>query len=125
MAKQTVAILGASTNRDKFGNKSVRAHLRQGYEVFPVNPKASEIEGLPCFPSLDAIPGPVDRVSVYLPPELGLATIDAIASKRPKEVWLNPGAESEALIRAGKERGLNMIVACSIVDLGMSPRELD
>lgn len=125
MSKPTVAILGASTNRDKFGNKSVRAHLRQGYDVFPVNPKASKIEGLPCFPSLDDIPGPVDRVSVYLPPELGLATIDAIAAKRPKEVWLNPGAESEALIRAGKERGLNMIVACSIVDLGMSPRELD
>ena len=42
MSQPTVAIIGASTDRSKFGNKSVRAHLQQGYEVFPVNPKGGE-----------------------------------------------------------------------------------
>jgi predicted CoA-binding protein len=123
MAKPTVAILGASTNRDKYGNKSVRAHAKAGYEVYPVNPKGDEIEGFPAYSSIADVPEPLDRVSMYLPPALGLKELPAIAAKRPKEVWLNPGAESEELIQQGRALGLNMIVACSIVDLGMSPRQ--
>lgn len=125
MSKPTVAILGASTNREKFGNKSVRAHLKRGYHVYPVNPRASEVEGLACYPSIDAIPGEIHRVSVYLPPEMGLEIIEAVAARQPKEVWLNPGAESEALIQRARSLGLNVIVACSIVDLGMTPSQVD
>lgn len=124
MSKRTVAVLGASTNQDKFGNKSVRAHLRAGYQVFPVNPRAEEVEGLRCYASISDVPDPIDRVTFYLPPELGIEVIEAVARKMPKEVWLNPGAESHALIQRGKELGLNMIVSCSIVDLGMTPRDL-
>lgn len=120
--KPTVAILGASTNQEKFGNKSVRAHQRAGYEVFPVNPRAREIEGLKCYASLRDVPDPIDRVSVYLPPELGMEELAAIAEKRPGEVWLNPGAESSELVEKGRELGLNIIVGCSIVDVGQRPR---
>ena len=49
MSKPTVAVVGASADRRKFGNKSVRAHLAQGYDVYPVNPKAGEVEGLNCL----------------------------------------------------------------------------
>ncbi|MFO0949376.1 MAG: CoA-binding protein [Planctomycetota bacterium] len=125
MSKPTVAILGASTSREKFGNKSVRAHLRKGYTVYPVNPRASEVEGLPCYPSIEAIPGPIDRVSFYLPPEMGLEVIELVAAKNPKEVWLNPGTESNALIQRARDLGLNVIVACSIVDLGLTPSQVD
>jgi predicted CoA-binding protein len=125
MSKPTVAILGASANRSKFGNKSVRAHLRQGYEVYPVNPREATIEGLKVYPSLDDVPEPLDRVSVYLPPDVGMSVLEAIAKKRPKELWLNPGAESDALIQKAKSLGLHVIVACSIVDLGTSPHEFD
>lgn len=124
MSKPTVAILGASTNRDKYGNKSVRAHLQSGYEVFPVNPRAEQIEGVKCYPSIADVPEPLDRVSFYLPPALGLQVIDDVAKKNPKEVWLNPGAESEALIRRAEELGLNVVVACSIIDVGVSPSRL-
>jgi hypothetical protein len=123
MSKPTVAILGASADRSKYGNKSVRAHLRAGYEVFPINLKADSIEGLPSYTSLADLPGPVDRISVYLAPPLGVRHLEAIAACGPKEVWLNPGAESNELLAKGRELGLKMIAGCSIVDLGLSPRQ--
>ena len=126
MPRPTVAILGASADRSKFGNKSVRAHARQGYQVYPVNPKGGEIEGLPVFRSLDEVPVEhLDRISVYLPPHIGLSLLDQIAAKGCDELYLNPGSESEELIRQARSRGLNVIVACSIVDVGVSPHELD
>lgn len=123
--KPTVVILGASADRAKFGNKSVRAHALAGYKVYPVNPKGGVIEGLTCLSSLDQAPGPVDRISVYLPPALGLSELDRMAALRPKEVWLNPGAESSELIQAGRAKGLTMIAACSIVALGLSPSQFN
>lgn len=123
-ARPTVAILGASRDRRKYGNKSVRAHCTAGYRVFPVNPHAAEIEGLPCCPSLADLPIPqVDRVSVYLPPETGIALLEAIAAARPREVWFNPGSGSAAIRRMAQQLGLNAIEGCSIVALGLSPAD--
>ena len=125
MSKPTVAILGASANRAKFGNKSVRAHLAQGYDVYPVNPKGGEIEGLPAYLSLADVPvDRLDRISVYLPPAAGLQMLPEIVAKGCAELWLNPGAESDDLVSAARAAGLETIVACSIVDVGMSPDEL-
>lgn len=121
---KTVAILGASADQSKFGNKSLRAHLRQGYTVYPVNPKGGVIEGLPVYQKLADVPEPkLDRISVYLPPAVGLAMIQEIADKGCQELWLNPGSESPELIAAAEAHGLNVIVACSIVNLGASPAE--
>ena len=92
MPRPTVAILGASADRSKYGNKSLRAHARAGYEVFPVNPNADEVEGLEAYPTLDDLPvARLDRVSVYVRPEVLLGLLDAIARKSPAEVWLNRG----------------------------------
>lgn len=121
---KTVAILGASADQAKYGNKSLRAHLRQGYIVYPVNPKGGVIEGLPVYQRLADVPGKLDRISVYLPPQVGLSLLNEIADKGCRELWLNPGSESPELIAAAEARGLNVIVACSIVDLGMSPATL-
>lgn len=121
---KTVAILGASADQSKFGNKSLRAHLRQGYTVYPVNPKGGVIEGLPVYQKLADVPEPqLDRISVYLPPAVGLAMINEIADKGCQELWLNPGSESPELIAAAEAHGLHVIVACSIVNLGASPAE--
>ncbi len=119
--KPTVAILGASEDRQKFGNKSVRAHLKQGYDVYPVNPRASEIEGLKTYAKLADVPVPLDRVSVYLPPPIVLKTLDEIAAKGCRELWLNPGTDSPEVVEKARSLGLDPIVACSIVDLGVSP----
>ena len=122
----SVAILGASADRSKFGNKAVRAFLTQGYDVYPVNPKGGDVEGLPAYKSLAEIPAEVklDRISVYLPPAIGLKTLPEIANRGCRELWLNPGSESDELVAAAEQQGLNVIQACSIVAIGVSPHNL-
>lgn len=124
-SRPTVAVVGASRDRSKFGNISVRAHLQQGYEVFPVNPHADEVEGLPAFESLSDVPAAnLDRVTVYLPPHLTLELLDEIKDVAPAEVWLNPGSSDEDVRARAEQLGIEIIEACSIVDLGISPRSV-
>ena len=122
----SVAILGASADRSKFGNKAVRAFLAKGYDVYPVNPKGGEVEGLPVYKSLAEIPADVklDRISVYLPPAVGLKALPHIAARGCGELWLNPGTESDELVAAAEKQGLNVVQACSIVGIGVSPHNL-
>jgi predicted CoA-binding protein len=121
MEKSTIAIIGASSDRSKFGNKAVRAFLKRGWDVYPVNPKGGEIEGLKAYPSLKEIPVALNRVSVYLPPERTLKMLDEISVKMCDELWLNPGSESPEVIHRAQELGLEPISACSIVDIGENP----
>ena len=123
MEKKTVAIVGASADRSKYGNKSVRAHLKQGWEVYPVNPKGGEIEGLKVYTSLAEIPVKLDRVTLYLPPAIGLKTLPAIVAANPGELFVNPGAESDELVAEAQRLDLDPILACSIMDLGTTPAE--
>lgn len=118
-----VAILGASSERRKFGNKSVRAHAQAGYTVYPVNPKESEVEGLRAYPTLADLPEPVERISVYLPPAVTLTLLPAIVAANPRQVWFNPGAADAAVLAEAKRLGLPAIDGCSIVDLGLSPSQ--
>jgi len=123
MHKKTVAVIGASADRGKYGNKSVRAHLRAGWEVYPVNPKGGRIEGLQVYASLRDIPARINRVSIYLPPAVGIGALPEIASAGPDEFFVNPGAESDELVAEAKRLGMDPILACSIVDVGASPAE--
>jgi len=116
VSKPTVAIIGASADRTKFSNKAIHAHLRAGYDVYPVNSKEETIEGLKCFKSILDIPVALDRISVYLPPQVGVKVLDDIAKKGGKELWINPGAESPELIEKAGTLGLNAIFACSYSD---------
>jgi len=124
--KPTIAILGASTDASKFGNMAVRAYVRQGYEVFPVNPKGGTIDGLVVCQSLADVPvDQLDRISVYLPPAIGLTLLEDIVAKGCDELWLNPGSEDDQLVQRAHALGLDPIIACSIVDLGISPHDLN
>ena len=116
MTKQTVAIVGASADRSKFSNKSIHAHLNAGYEVFPVHPREETIEGLKVYRSVLDIPVSLDRVSLYLPPAIGINVLDEIARKGCRELWVNPGAESPELMEKAGSLGLNTIYACSLID---------
>jgi predicted CoA-binding protein len=121
---KSVAIMGASKDRNKYGNKAVRAFLQQGYKVYPVNLKETEIEGLPVFRGIGDVPGRPDMVSVYLSPEDLIGILPEIAAKGCDELWLNPGAESGEVLAEAERLGLNVIQACSIVGVGVSPSRL-
>ncbi len=116
MRTQTVAIIGASADRAKFSNKSIHAHLRARYDVYPVNPREETLEGLKCYKSVLDIPVALDRVSLYLPPPVGVNVLDDIAKKGCQELWINPGAENPELIQKAQTLGLNAIIACSFTD---------
>lgn len=118
---KTVAIIGASNNRSKFGNKAVRAFRTQGFKVYPVNINEREIEGLRAFKTISDVPVRPEMISVYLPPSILLEVLPEIAAKGCDELWLNPGTDSEAVLAEAERLGLNVIRACSIVGIGESP----
>jgi len=120
MAK-VVAVIGASSDRNKFGNKALRAFKAEGYTVVPVNPNEREVEGLPTFASVVDVPQAIDMATVYVPPEVGITLLDGFAKKQIPEIWINPGAENDELLVEAKKRKLNVIAACSIVGIGRSP----
>src|SRR4051812_2522406 len=120
---RTVAVVGASSDRRKFGNKAVRAFAASGWRVFPVHPQETSIEGFPSFPSLAEIGEPVDTITVYVPPPVGLRLLPAIAAVHPREVWFNPGAGSPEIRAEADRLGLPVIFSCSIVAIGSSPRD--
>ncbi len=115
-----IAVLGASADRSKFGNKCVRAYLHAGWEVVPVNPRGGEIEGLEVATSLGVIEGELDRVSVYLPPKVSLAAIPEIAAAGA-ETFFNPGSANEEVLAAAEAAGVDARPECSIVAIGLSP----
>jgi uncharacterized protein len=127
---KTIAVVGASASREKFGNKCVRAYRDAGYRVYPVNPSERVIEGLPVFRTLAEVPAPLDRISVYLPPPLTLSELPAIAraatagragSAAPTEVWFNPGSADSAVLAEARRLGIAARPGCSIVDIGRRP----
>ncbi len=121
MENKVVAVIGASSNRQKFGNRAVRAFLRQGYTVIPINPNESDVEGLKTYASVLDVPGPIDMATIYLPPSVGERVIEEVAKKQIPEVWINPGAESDELLAKASALNLHPIVACSIVGIGEDP----
>jgi predicted CoA-binding protein len=121
---KTVAIIGASNDRGKFGNKAVRAFVKQGFTVYPVHPSEAVVEGLPAYPTIADVPRRPEQVSVYVPPPILLKLLPDIAAKGCDELWLNPGTESPAVLAEAERLGLNVIRACSIVAAGVSPASL-
>jgi uncharacterized protein len=118
---KVVAVVGASSDRAKFGNKAVRAFLAEGFTVVPVNPNEAEVEGLKTFASVVDVPQPIDMATVYVPPEIGITLLADFERKQIPEIWVNPGADSDELLAEAKRRKLNVIAACSIVGIGRSP----
>lgn len=116
-----VAVIGASNSREKFGNKAVRAYLAHGHSVYPVNLREQTVEGVPAYRSILDIPVKLDATLMYVPPEVALKLLPAIARKGPGELYLNPGSEDDAVIARARELGLDPILACAIVAIGDRP----
>ena len=117
-----VAVIDASCDRRKFGNKALRAFAHQGYTVLPINPHEREIEGHRAYATVLDVPGTIDMATVYVPPEIGIGVMDELAEKKIGEVWLNPGADGPEVVERARQLGLKAIQACSIIGIGESPR---
>jgi hypothetical protein len=120
---KTVAVVGASNDRRKYGNKALRAYKAEGHHVIPINPNEREVEGIPAYASVLDVPGPIDMATVYVPPDVGLRLLPEFQQKDIKEIWINPGAEDDALMAEAGRRKLNVIFACSIIGIGRSPSQ--
>ena len=124
MIMPTVAVIGASSDRNKFGNKALRAFQQRGYTVYPINPNEAEVEGLRTYKSVTEVPEDLKLITVYVRPQVLLGLLPEIAQKGCEELWLNPGTESDAVLQATERLKLNTIQGCSILAIGVSPASL-
>ena len=121
---KTAVVIGASNDRSKYGNKAVRALKQRGYTVWPVNPTESEVEGMTAYASIKDVPERPEMITVYVRPAVLLKLLPEIASKGCDELWLNPGTESDEVLALAEKLGLNVIQACTIIGVGVSPAAL-
>jgi predicted CoA-binding protein len=117
---QPHAVVGASADRGKYGNKVLRAYLQAGRKAYPVNPNATEIEGLTAYPSLDSLPEKVHAISIITPPPVTEQIVEQAGQLGIKHLWMQPGAQSEKAVARAAELGISVIAgdACALVVLG-------
>lgn len=109
MSRGPYAVVGASSDRGKYGNKVLRAYQQQGQEVYPINPRADIIEGLKAYPRLGGLPVKVRGVSIITPPAITERVVEEAAAAGAEFVWMQPGAESVEAIRKAEALGLKVI----------------
>ena len=114
LANKRVAVTGVSRTAKGHGSNLVYQRLRQrGYEVFAVNPNATEVEGDSCYRNLSSIPGGVDAVVIATRPETAEETMHECADLGIKHVWMHrgpgPGSVSKAAAEYGRQHGIVVI----------------
>lgn len=112
-----VAVLGASTNPERYSHKAVLKLLRHGHEVVPIHPSGESVAGLTTFKSLREIPEKVHTITVYVGPAHLASLIDDIIACAPQRVIANPGTESDELAARLKKAGIPLLEACTLVML--------
>ena len=123
MSEQTVVIIGASSRRNKFANKAVRAFTDAGYTVYAIHPKEQEVEGLTVYRDVADIPGSVAVANLYVSPAIGINLLEGFKDKGISTGYVNPGADSPELLDKGAELGLEMRAECSILAIGRTPAQ--
>ena len=120
LAVGSFAVVGASVDRAKYGNKVLRCYAQHGLPVVGVNPKLTAVEGLPCHASLRAIPGAVRAVSVVAPPAAAAAIVADAMAAGVRHLWFQPGAEEATASATARTAGLSVIDdgSCLLVALG-------
>ncbi len=109
LASGPFAVVGASTDRSKYGNKVLRCYLQHGKQVYPINPKAPEVEGQKAYASLAALPVKAKAISIITPPATTERVVREAAAAGVRHIWMQPGAESEAAIRTAEALGMSVI----------------
>ncbi|MCA9617883.1 MAG: CoA-binding protein [Myxococcales bacterium] len=116
---QRFAVVGASRDRSKFGNRVLRCYWTHGRTAFPVNPRAELVEGQTCYASLADLPEPVDGVSIITPPRVSEAVVDEAIALGLERLWFQPGAESAEATARARQAGIEVIAGgpCLLVEL--------
>jgi predicted CoA-binding protein len=119
LAGKRFAVAGASQDREKYGNKVLRVYQQSNIEAVPVNPTATEIEGLTAYPDLASIPGSIDGVSIITRPAVTEQVVQDAVKRGIKHIWMQPGAESERAVALAEKSGANVIAGgpCVLVSL--------
>ena len=120
LAAPAFGVVGASSNRDKYGNKVLRCYQQANRSVIPVHPREKQVEGVECVAAVAALPANVESISIITPPQVTEKIVEQAAAKGIKNIWMQPGAESPAAVRYCEEQGLNVIAdgSCLLVVLG-------
>ena len=120
LSQTRFAVVGASSDRSKYGNKVLRAYQQHGLKAYPVNPREKEVEGLATVKDLASLPEPVHGVSIITPPPVTEKIVEEAAKAGIKRVWMQPGAESALAVRRAEELGMSVIAGgpCVLVMLG-------
>ncbi len=120
LSSKAFGVVGASSNRKKFGNKVLRCLLLNNMTTYPVNPNEKIIEGLACISDVRGLPASVESISIITPPKITELIIEDIVGTEIQNVWMQPGAESEVAIARAHQLGLNIIAGgpCILVELG-------
>lgn len=113
-------VAGASTDRNKYGNKVLRCYLQNDRKVIPVNPKADEIEGVTCVDSVKSLPAEVKSLSIVTPPQITEKVVEEAVQKGMENVWMQPGSQSDEAVRLCRDNDVNVIAdgSCILVVLG-------
>ena len=119
------AVVGASNNRAKYGNRIYLKLKESGYRVYPVNRREQTIEGDTAYKSLLELPEPPAVVNMVVPPAEAPAVVEQAAAAGAQAVWFQPGAENASASRWAKEHGLDVIEACILVQIALNPRKTD
>lgn len=116
------AVVGASTNRNKFGNKVLRCYLQHHLTVYPVNPDESIIENLKNYKKINDLPEEVKSISIITSPAITETIVNEAIQKGIKNIWMQPGAESSTAIKKARENNINVIAGgpCILVELGFN-----
>ncbi len=117
---ETFAVVGASRDRSKYGNKVLRVYVQNGRKVHPVNLHADEVEGRKSYPDLASLPEPVHGISVVTPPNVTEQVVEQAATLGIRHIWMQPGAESAAAVESAAGHGMNVIAGgpCILVVQG-------
>ena len=115
MAKKRFAVIGATDNAEKYGNRIFKNLTKRGYEVYPVNPNLKEIEGAKCYPTLAAVPVKVDVVDFVVPPNVTETILKECKELGLGNIWLQPGSESEAAIAFCHENKLKVVYGTCVM----------
>jgi predicted CoA-binding protein len=120
LSSPAFGVVGASTNREKYGNKVLRCYLQQGKRAIPVNPNDPQIEGIPCAASISDLPSDVESISMITPPAVTVKLVPLAIEKGIKNIWMQPGAEHPEAVALCQAAGINVIAdgSCLLVVLG-------